>query len=46
MLMGGSSPDVCLLLRTALNEHGDNLELLPLRQLDLHQLVASLFKLG
>ena len=46
MLMGESLPDVGLLLRAALNEHGDNLNLLPLRQLDLHQLVASLFKLG
>lgn len=46
MTAGRTSPDVSLLLGAALNEHRDHLNLLPLSQLDLHQLVASLLKLG
>ncbi len=39
-------PDVCFLLGATLDEHGDDLDLLALRQLDLHELMTRLLKLG
>ena len=39
-------PDVCFLLGATLDEHGDDLDLLALCHLDLHELVTRLLKLG